>query len=61
MTLFSLTQFTKLSQFHISSGFFQKHNFLKRQETKMSSRDVHVTSFVHTKLFALDQPSLIIG
>ena len=45
--LISSTQLTKLDQFHTSSGFLQKCNFLKRWEIKVSSRDVHVTFSVH--------------
>ena len=36
-----------LSQLQTSLGFLQKHNFWERQEIKVSSRDVHVTSSVY--------------
>ena len=43
------TQLTELSQLHTSSGFFQKRNFLEHQGTKVSSRDVYVTSSIHVE------------
>ena len=43
------TQLTELSQLHLSLGFLQKCKFLERQGTEMSSRDIHVTFFVHAK------------
>ena len=55
-----------MSQLHTSSGFFWKRNFLERQGTKMSSRNIYVTSSVHAKhpllinlvvLLVLDRPS----
>ena len=39
----------ELSQLHTSSGFFWKPNFLERQETKVSSRDVYITSFIYAE------------
>ena len=49
MTLFNLTQLTKLSWFNTSLWFLQKRNFLERQGTKVSSRDIHVTSFIYVE------------
>ena len=49
MTLFSLTQLTKLKQLQTSSGFLQKRNFFKHQETEVSSRNINVISFIHAK------------
>ena len=49
MILFYLTQLTELSWLHTFLEFFQKHNFLKRQETKVSSRDIYVTFSIYAK------------
>ena len=59
--LISSTQLTELTQLHTSSGFLQKRNFLERQGTKVSSRDVHVTSSDHAEHPPFDQPSLVVG
>ena len=53
VTLFSLTQLTELSWLHSSSGFLQKRNFLEHQKTEVSSRDIHVISFVYAKHLSL--------
>ena len=39
----------ELSQLHTSLGFLQKRNFLEHQGTKVSSRNIHMTSSVHAK------------
>ena len=49
MTLFSLTEFTKLSWLNTSLEFLQKRNFLERWETELSSHNVYVTFFVYTE------------
>ena len=49
MTLPSSTQLMELSQLNTSSGFLQKCKFLERQGTNMSSRDIHVTSSIHSE------------
>ena len=59
--LISSTLLTELSQLHISLGILQKRNFLERQKTKVSSRDVHVTFFVHAEHSPLDQLSLVVS
>ena len=59
--LISSTQLTKLSWLHTSSGFLQKRNFSDCRGTEVSSRDVHVTSFVHAEYSPFDQPSLVVG
>ena len=51
MTSLSLTQPTELSQLYTLWRFLQKRNFLERWKTKVSSRDIHVTFFVHAEIF----------
>ena len=53
MTSPSSIQLTELSQLNTSSGFLQKPKFLKRQGTKVLSRDVHVTFSVHAEHLSL--------
>ena len=53
VTSFNLIQFTELSRLHISSGLLQKRNFLERQKTKVSLRDIYVTSSVYAKYLLL--------
>ena len=59
--LISSTQLTDLSQLQISSRLLRKRNFLERQRTEVSSRDVHVTSSAHAEYPPPDQSSLVVG
>ena len=49
MTSLNSTQLKELSPLNTSSGFLQKRNFSERWGTEMSSRDVHMTFFVHAE------------
>ena len=55
------TQLMELSRLYTFLGFFQKRNFLERQETKVSSREIHMTFFVYVEHPPLDQLSLVVG
>ena len=60
MNSFSLTHLIKLSQLSTSLGFCQKYNFLKRQRTNMSIRDLYMIFFVYTEHFLSINLALVI-